>query len=166
MQAQDNEELNQSVSGEVVSNSDYIDAIKDLKQNTVAKSDYEALKADNKKLLDTLVNGQLPNTEPVKPTYNKEELRESLFRHGEDLSNLEYVDKALKLRQAILDEGGMDPFLPTGKKIVPTDTDIECANRVAAVMQECVDYADGDSQIFTQELMRRTVDVGPSIRKK
>lgn len=161
------EELETSVSGNVeISNSDYIDAIKDLKANTVAKSDYEALKADNKKLLDTLVNGQLPNTQPVKPVVDKDKLRDDLFRHGEDLSNLEYVSKALQLRQAIIDEGGTDPFLPAGKKIVPTDTDIECANRVATVMQECVDYAEGDSQIFTNELMRRTVDVGPTIKRK
>ena len=44
-------------------------------------------------------------------------------------------------------------------KIVPTTEDIECANRVAEVVKECIEYADGDSQLFTNELNRRTVDV-------
>ena len=57
---QDNETMrNEEV---VVDNTDYIDAIKDLKQNSVGKDKYDALKAENKKLLDAIVNGQeLPN---------------------------------------------------------------------------------------------------------
>ena len=37
---------------------DYIEAIKNLKQNTVDRSKYDELKAENKKLLDSIVNGQ------------------------------------------------------------------------------------------------------------
>ena len=41
---------------------------------------------------------------------------------------------------------------------------------IAEQMQECVDYANGDDQLFTQELMRRTKDDSPlkkaQIRKK
>ena len=37
---------------------DYIKAIEELKANSVPKSDYDQLRADNKKLLDTLVNRQ------------------------------------------------------------------------------------------------------------
>ena len=36
---------------------DYIEAIKNLKQNTVDRSKYDELKAENKKLLDSIVNG-------------------------------------------------------------------------------------------------------------
>lgn len=162
------DEVLNSETGQVVSNSDYIDAIKDLKQNTVAKSDYEALKADNKKLLDTLINGSnVESKEPAKPKYNAVELRKELYTEkAQDLSNLDYITKTLQLRQTIIDEGGVDPFLPSGKKIVPTTEDIECANRVAKVFEECIDYAQGDSEAFTNELMRRTVDVGPSIKKR
>ena len=37
--------------------SDYIAQIKNLKENSVSKDDYNKLKADNKKLIDALANG-------------------------------------------------------------------------------------------------------------
>lgn len=161
-------EDSKSETSEVVSNSDYIDAIKDLKQNTVSKSDYEALKADNKKLLDTLINGSnVESKESAKPKYDVKQLRKDLFGDkAQDLDNLTYITKSLQLRDAIIDEGGVDPFLPTGKKIVPTTEDVQCAERVAKVFQECIDYAQGDSEAFTNELQRRTIDVGPSLPRK
>ena len=137
---------------------DYLAAIKELKENSVDRSQYEKLRADNKKLLDAVVNGQGIETEaPAKET-SIDELRKELFTN-ENLGNLEYVSKALELREALIKKGEPDPFLPYGKQIMPTDEDISTANRVAAVLQECVDYAEGDSAIFTNELQRRTVDV-------
>ena len=37
---------------------DYITAIKELKQNSVDRSEYDKLKAENKKLIQAVVNGQ------------------------------------------------------------------------------------------------------------
>ena len=37
---------------------DYIAAINELKQNTVDRQKYDQLKAENKRLLDSIVNGQ------------------------------------------------------------------------------------------------------------
>ena len=148
-----------NVSGEVVDNTDYIAAIKELKENSVERSKYEALRADNRRLLEAVVNGQtVENT--VKPQVDIQALRNELF-NNENQTNLQYVENALKLRTALIESGEQDPFLPYGSKIVPTDEDIATANRVAAVLQECVDYADGDSAIFTNEVQRRTVDTAP-----
>ena len=58
-----------------------------------------------------------------------------------------------------MDDGGIDPFLPIGNRISPTKEDIETANRVAEAFQSCIDYAEGDSQLFTQELQRITNDI-------
>lgn len=142
---------------EVVDNTDYIAAIKELKENSVDRSKYDALKAENKKLLDSIVNGtdvDLPAKEEKKSI---EELRDAYLK--EDQSNLEYITNTLKLREAIIAEGKPDPFLPIGEQIMPTDEDIATANKVAQVLQECVDYAEGDSSVFTNELQRRLVDV-------
>ena len=142
---------------------DYVAAIKELKQNSVDKAKYDALRLENKKLLDAVVNGQtVENT--VKPQVDIQALRNELF-NKENQTNLQYVENALKLRNALIEKGEADPFLPHGSKILATDSDVEAANRVAAVLQECVDYAEGDSQIFTNELQRRTVDTGPMRRK-
>ena len=53
-------------------------------------------------------------------------------------------------------EGQPDPFLPMGAQIAPTADDEAKAEKAAQIYQECIDYADGDSKLFTQELMRRT----------
>lgn len=135
---------------------DYLAAINELKANSVDRQKYEELKAENKKLLDSIVNG----TEVALPAAEKksvEELRANYLK--EDQSNLDYISNALKLREALMAEGKPDPFLPIGEQILPTDEDIATANKVASVLQECVDYADGDSNVFTNELQRRLVDV-------
>ena len=141
---------------------DYIDQIKKLKESSVSKDDYNKLKADNKKLIDALANGSQIN-DKVEPNINAiekiNELRKKLFGKGNNLNNLEYCKTAVELRDSLIEDGERDPFLPFGHNVIATDSDIESANRVANIMKECIDYADGDSDIFTNELQRRTVDV-------
>ena len=142
--------------------SDYIEQIKKLKESSVSKDDYEKLRADNKRLIDALANGtQLEGkVEPKVSAVDKiNELRTKLFSKGTNLSNLEYCKAAVELRDALIEKGERDPFLPFGHNVVITDNDNESAERVASIMKECIDYADGDSDIFTNELQRRSVDV-------
>lgn len=132
---------------------DYVAAIKELKQNSVNRSEYDALKAENKKLLQAMVNGQLPEEQkqPIsEPTID--ELRKALTK---EQTNLEFVTNALKLRELVLKEGGEDPFVPVGSKYTPTQADYERANRVATVLQEMVDESEGDPQVFLNEYQRR-----------
>ena len=140
----------------VVDNTDYIETIKTLKQNSVDRSKYDALKAENKKLLDSIVNGT-EIAQPVEEKKSIEELRANYLKREQ--SNLEYITNALALREALMAEGKPDPFLPVGSQILPTDEDVSKANDVATVLKECVDYAEGDSDVFTNELQRRLVDV-------
>ena len=136
---------------------DYLAAIKELKQNSVDRAEYDKLRAENKKLLDSIVNGQSVEVESVPEKKSIEELREAYLK--EDQTNLEYITNTLNLRKALIEEGKPDPFLPIGNQILPTDEDVNAANKVAEILQECVDYAEGDSSVFTNELQRRLVDV-------
>lgn len=136
---------------------DYLSAIKTLKQNSVDRAEYDKLRAENKKLLDSIVNGQSVEVESVPEKKSIEELREAYLK--EDQTNLEYITNTLNLRKALIEEGKPDPFLPIGNQILPTDEDVAAANKVASILQECVDYAEGDSSVFTNELQRRLVDV-------
>ena len=151
------------VTGTVDDNTqDYINAIKDLKQNSVDKAKYEALRLENKRLIDAVVNGQPGQEEQVVVKHSKEQiddLRNELFNSPRELNNLEFITKAMELREALMENGEPDPFLPVGKQISPTRDDIEGAEKVAQVYKECIDYAEGDSEVFTNELMRRTRDV-------
>lgn len=152
-----------SVTGTVEDNTqDYLAAIKELKQNSVDRSEYDKLRAENKKLIDAVVNGQPGQEEPAAVKHSKEqidELRNDLFNSPRELNNLEYITKAMELREALMENGEPDPFLPVGKQISPTRDDLEGAEKVAQVYRECIDYAEGDSEVFTNELMRRTRDV-------
>ena len=157
------EEKEISVTGTVEDNTqDYINAIKDLKQNSVDKAKYEALRLENKKLIDAVVNGLPGQEEQVVVKHSKEQiddLRNDLFNSPRELTNLEFITKTMELREALMENGEPDPFLPVGKQISPTRDDIEGAEKVAQVYQECIAYAEGDSEVFTNELMRRTRDV-------
>ena len=157
------EEKEVSVTGTVEDNTqDYLDAIKELKQNSVDRSEYEKLRAENKKLIDAVVNGQPGQEEQVVVKHSKEQiddLRNDLFNSPRELNNLEFITKTMELREALMENGEPDPFLPVGKQISPTRDDIEGAEKVAQVYKECIEYAEGDSEVFTNELMRRTRDV-------
>lgn len=133
---------------------DYLEAIQSLKQNSVDRSDYEKLKAENKRLIDAVVNGQPADIEAQPTLREADQIRSELF--NQEHNNLDYVKLALELRNSLIAEGKPDPFLPMGSQIAPTAEDVEKAEKVAQVYQECIDYADGDSKLFTQELMRRT----------
>ena len=157
------EEKEISVTGTVEDNTqDYINAIKDLKQNSVDRSEYEKLRAENTRLIDAVVNGMPGQEEQVVVKHSREQiddLRNDLFNSPRELNNLEFITKAMELREALMENGEPDPFLPVGKQISPTRDDLEGAEKVAQVYRECIEYADGDSEVFTNELMRRTRDV-------
>ena len=130
---------------------DYIEVINNLKANTVSKDTYKKLKDENKRLLDSLVNGQEVEA-PHTPKVSNDDLRKDLFK--KNLSNLEFVEKTLQLRQNILDERGEDIFCPDGPQFSFSSEDRRDAQRVADALQACVDAADGNSAIFTNELQR------------
>ena len=157
------EEKEISVTGTVEDNTqDYLAAIKELKENSVNRSEYDKLRAENKRLIDAVVNGQPGQEEQVFVKHSKEQiddLRNELFNSPRELNNLEFITKAMELREALMENGEPDPFLPVGKQISPTRDDLEGAEKVAQVYKECIDYAEGDSEVFTNELMRRTRDV-------
>ena len=160
-----------SESGEEQSNDsvDYIKAINEMKQNSVSREQYEKLKNENKELLDTLINGgQVEMIDPsTKPSID--DLRKQLFSKDsadKGMTNLEFVSRSLELRDAIIENGGTDPFLPVGKGIELTRDDYEAAEFTAEQFRECIDIAQGNSEVFTAELMRRTVDNSLPTAKK
>lgn len=149
----------------VDTNQNYIDTIKSLKENSVSKAEYEKLRKENQSLLQTLVEGGQIEQPVDKEPVDINALRKELFNEDCDLSNLDYVSKALKLRDALIEKGEPDPFLPVSSKDAPTQEEINIANSCAEIFRECIEYSDGNSQLFTQELMRRTIDSSPRGRR-
>lgn len=130
----------------------YLDTIKELKENSVSKADYEKLAKENKRLLNDFINGKTPDAPaPVRPS--SDDLRKDLFINNKDMSNLDYVTKALQLRENVLAEEGYDVFAGTNN-----DEDKQSAQKLADVLTECVEIANGDNVAFVNEVNRRVVD--------
>ena len=142
---------------EEMNNEQYIAAIEELKASTVSRDAYNKLRNENKQLLDALVSGQEPPQKPVeKPSID--EMRKKLFNIDGTMSNLEYVENVLSLRDALIESGERDPFLPYGDKVDITTEQIDAANRVASGLREMADFAEGDSGVFSAEYQRKVKD--------
>lgn len=142
----------------------YIDTINTMKQTSVSRTEYDRVRDENKKLLESIVAGktvETASTEAPKP--DVAELRKKLF--NQDLNNLDYWKNVIELRDTLMENGEKDPFLPCGQKIAPTEEDIQKANKVATIVKDCIEYANGDSMLFTNELQRRTFDAAPARRR-
>ena len=148
------------------SNVELARALKEARENTVSKEKYEALERENKRLVSEIINGDsgAGNGQQSAPEKaNIQDLREKLYgAKSSELSNLEFCQLTLKLRNAVIAQEGYDPFLPYGEKIKPTAQDMEKANNVADVLQACIDEANGDSEIFTALLQSKTNNDSPS----
>lgn len=156
MEEKDNNQIAQgetAVEGEF----DPVQALSELKQNSVSKDQYNKVIAERDRYAKALFNGTSEDIGKKEPV-DIDALRKDLFT--KDLSNLEFAEKALALREAIIEKDGVDIFVGKGEKLAPTDEDYRAAQKVADGLQSCVDIADGNSEIFTRELMRITNDVG------
>lgn len=136
----------------------YIEALEQMRNNTVPKEDYLKVIEENKKLLDAIVNGQKIEVEE-EPEVDVDALRSDLF--NKEMTNLEYAEKTLKLREELLKRGKRDPFLPNGHNYVANEFDQNEADRAAGALQHCIDTAKGDPAIFQNELQRILVDRVP-----
>lgn len=156
-------------------NTDYVEAIQKLKENSVAKEKYEKLEQDNKKLLQALIDGEQIQVENQnngdKPDVNKKisDLHKKMFVDDYQGSDLEYCQDALELRKAVMERDGEDAdiFLPRGHNIMVTDYDRKAAQRVADEMQDAIEKSNGSNKVFIALLQQKTVDdLGPAIRRR
>lgn len=152
----------------------YLDEIQRLKETTVPREENDKLKAENKALFDKCRSmiemtmegkGKMEEENPEGPTI--QELRNKLYGKGsEDLTDLEYIEGTLLLRKKLIDEEGIDPFVPIGRKYSPDANDIYCAQKLAEGFQHCVDVAQGDNQVFINEITRITKDTAMPVKIK
>lgn len=137
---------------------DLMSQIDELKKNSISREQYEKVLKERQQLFDRVMNGEpidVPQEVVDKPSIK--ELRDKLYVNQSCKNDLDVIQTTLALREALLSEGQPDPFIPEGKKIQPSQADIEAAQRTAKILKECVDVAEGDSQLFLNELARRTL---------
>lgn len=143
-------------------------ALKEARENSVSKAEYDKVVAENKALYSEIINGEgAGNGQKPAPEQQEasiEELREKLYGPKcSELSNLDYWKYTLALRDAVIKQKEPDPFLPIGNKISPTSEDVEKANNVADVVKQCIDEAEGNSEVFTALLQSRMNPDSPQL---
>ena len=162
---EDNLLNNENVTQEVQENdSQYlIDTINEMKQNMVSKEKYDRLVEENKGLANALKTGQQVTLVEPKEEVNIDELRAELYggSRSKTMPNIEYVQKTLQLRQALIDKGEPDPFMPNGHEYQYDQRDQDTANLIADTLQQCLDRAQGDNNVFTAEFLRNMKDDNP-----
>lgn len=133
----------------------YIEAIKEMKANSVSKDAYIKLQEENKKLLESLIQGETIEAPKAAAPEEKVDLAALREHLSETESPIDYCKTSLKLHEETLKQKGYNDYLPNGKKIRPTKEDEEKAELFIKNIQECIDYADGDDQLFINEIQRR-----------
>jgi len=147
------------------SNVELAKALKEARENSVPKAEYEKLQNENKELVAQIINGEgnVGNGQPTPEKVDIKALREDLYGpKGADLSNLDFWKKTLQLRNAVIEQEGYDPFLPHGAKIKPNEQDVERAEAVAKTVEKCIEEANGNSEVFTALLQAETANDSPS----
>lgn len=154
--------MNENENQEVVvesNDTDYIAAIKELKENSVSKDQYLKLKEENRKLISSLANGTAydgGSSSDVKPV-SLEELTESFYKDYRRMSNREFAERMLEIRNRTLEETGKDLFMPSDAQYIPTQDDINTVNGLVEGLQNCINYANGNDSVFNSELDRITI---------
>lgn len=136
---------------------EYINQIKDLKEKTVSREEYDRIKNDNKELAKALINGTGANIPGITKPEEKpdlDDLRKKLFTK-KSKNDLEYFTNLLALRDGVMADGQPDPFLPINREFRATAQDEADAERIATQIKEAIEYADGDPAVFSNDLRRR-----------
>ena len=120
---------------------EYAAYIKHIRETTVPKEEYDKVVEDKKTLAKALAEGaDVPEVEKQENKPDIKELRKEFLKAGENnLTNVEFVQKTLELRKALMEAGEPDPFLPRGLKRKPDNSDFEGAQRVADFFEQAVE---------------------------
>ena len=150
----------------------YVKALKSLRENSVDKEEFDKVVAERDTLIKAMAEGDTTHAQGAESEKKPDikELRDKLRTSGEkELSNAEFVATALQLRRAVIEAGGIDPFLPQGVKAKPTLIDIQGAERVAEGLQSCLDNATDpdtgkvDNDLFNAHLKKIIAEDNPSL---
>lgn len=145
-----NNQTNVDNQPETMSGADYIAKVNELKKNSVPKTDYEKVLKENKELADAILNNTIQENEDDNSQdvdAELQDLRKSLFNseNVSKLSNREYTEKILRLRDILIEKGERDPFLPTKNE---TQEDIQKAERTAKTLKNMVKESAGRDSVF------------------
>jgi len=154
---------------------DYLEAIKQLKENSVSKEDYDKLRDEHKKLLSSYLNGdnyesqddeEKEDEEPVKRS--KEEILKSIneniarvFTEDNHLSNLENAKAIIKYHDDYMELTGEDPFANQGSQYESSSQDKISPQKTYDYLKNCIEESGGDERAFDVAFQRGLRQIYP-----
>jgi hypothetical protein len=141
----------------------YLDTIQEMKRTMIGRDKYDALVAENAKLLDAVVNGQAIETAPQEQPKLRtpDEVYQDFVVSDKPRSNVERAKLWIEYRESCKAAGEPDPYVSNGTKIKPSAAELESVNRTQAALEHCIEYSGGNDAIFTNELNRILIDTNP-----
>lgn len=122
---------------------DFINEVKDIKDKMIPKEEYQKLVEERDKLKHALLTGVVEkDDEPIKSVDELRKDYSEIIKAGSN--NLKGFETALKLREAVINETGKDPFMTEALQRI----DPAFGERVAESMQDIVEKSDNSPNMF------------------
>lgn len=137
---------------------DYVELLqKSEEARKKAEADLAKSRSNEKKWMDSALNSTPKKDEQSdgKEGQSMDDLRKIVFNTDGKYNDLEYTKAALELRKKSIKETGKDPFVPYTSKEYESGVDEAKAERIADVLQECVDAAGDNASVFKAMLTTR-----------
>lgn len=140
----------------VTGDSDAIEALKKLRENTVSKEEYDKLKADNKKLLDAFVSGEDLTEEKGSKKKTEDELLKSIYEgKGSNMELAQDIVDLFDMKQA----QGKNIFVASRYANTVEQNAAEAdAQEVVKYLKNALEQADGDPTVFQAMFGSKIVD--------
>lgn len=129
----------------------------EFKKNFVSREQYEKEKQRADGYLAAILNNReddIVAKEGEVSDVDPNDIAKAMFVEDNTMTDIEYVENSLRLRNARLAAGEKDPFLPAD----PDDKDREIAQNVADVFEDCIRGANGNNAAFLALLQSRIKD--------
>lgn len=128
----------------------------DFRKNFVTREKYEEAVKRGDDFLRAIVENREDEVIPEDPSkkIDPNKIAKDLFKEDNTMSDIEYVQNILDLREARMKAGERDPFLPDNFR----EEDVVIAQNVADVFKDCIKVADGDNGAFIALLQSRMKD--------
>lgn len=130
-----------------------------FQENYVTKEKYDAAVKRGDDYLKAIISHtekDLLQNEGVKtPEVDVQKLARKTFSEDNQMSDLEYCKNVLMIRNAQIEAGAVDPFLPPE----PDERDYIVAENVADVLDQCITEAKGNNASFIALFQSRLKDV-------
>jgi hypothetical protein len=142
-----------------------IEQIQEMKRNYIPKDQFEKVVKERDEAYAAMLNGdELPGQENIDNVKSRIDrihvLRDELFGdsiENSPMTNLDYFKKTLELRDLVMEDGGVDPFLSPATNI--TQADAEKGEFIAEELRQMIKDSGDDPDAFRALYQARVKDI-------